>query len=118
MESDDEFNEFVMNELIDPSSLDEEHDLFFGAAQMIIEESVNNPGRIGSVQGHEVVHRDRLLWHNLLYKDYFSDNPTFGANIFRRRITKKIKNKETHTQLQADLIEHLWQNHGDLYHID
>lgn len=73
MESDDEFNEFVMNELIDPSSLDEEHDLFFGAAQMIIEESVNNPGRIGSVQGHEVVHRDRLLWHNLLYKDYFSD---------------------------------------------
>lgn len=31
---------------------------------------------------------------------------------------KKIKNKETHTQLQADLIEHLWQNHGDLYHID
>ena len=28
---------------------------------------------------------------------------------------KKIKNKETHTQLQADLIEHLWQNHPDLY---
>ncbi|EEC82097.1 hypothetical protein OsI_26104 [Oryza sativa Indica Group] len=90
MESDDEFNEFVMNELIDPSSSDEEHDLFFGAAQMIIEESVNNPGRIGSVHGHEVVHRDRLLWHNLLYKDYFSDNPTFGPNIFRRRFRMRI----------------------------
>uniref|UniRef100_A0A0E0IRC6 Uncharacterized protein n=1 Tax=Oryza nivara TaxID=4536 RepID=A0A0E0IRC6_ORYNI len=64
MEFDDEFNEFVMNELIDPSSSDEEHDLFFGAAQMIIEES-----------------------------NY-----------------KKIKNKETHTQLQADLIEHLMED--------
>ncbi|CAO1940488.1 unnamed protein product [Urochloa humidicola] len=30
----------------------------------------------------------------------------------------KIKNKDTHTQLQADLIEHLWQIHGDLYNID
>jgi len=28
---------------------------------------------------------------------------------------KKIKDKETHTQLQADLIEHLWHNFPDLY---
>jgi len=28
---------------------------------------------------------------------------------------KKIKDKETHTQLQADLIEHLWHNFLDLY---
>jgi hypothetical protein len=27
----------------------------------------------------------------------------------------KIKDKETHTQLQEDLIEHLWQNYPDLY---
>ena len=44
---------------------------------MIIEDSVNNPGRIRFVEGHGVVHRDTLLWHNLLYKDYFSDNPMF-----------------------------------------
>jgi hypothetical protein len=29
MESADEFNEFVMNKLIDPSSSDDEDDLFF-----------------------------------------------------------------------------------------
>ncbi|PVH36882.1 hypothetical protein PAHAL_6G188700 [Panicum hallii] len=85
MESDNEFSEFVMNEVIDPFLSDDEDDLFFFTAQMIIEDSVNNPGRIESVQGHEVVHRDRLLWHNLLLKNYFSDNPTFGARIFRRR---------------------------------
>jgi hypothetical protein len=31
---------------------------------------------------------------------------------------KNIKNKETHYQLKADLIEHLWQNHSELYNID
>lgn len=31
---------------------------------------------------------------------------------------KNIKDKETHTQLQADLIEHLWQNHRELYNVD
>ncbi|PUZ51369.1 hypothetical protein GQ55_6G179300 [Panicum hallii var. hallii] len=29
-----------------------------------------------------------------------------------------IKNKKTHTQFQADLIEHLLQNHRDLYNVD
>uniref|UniRef100_J3MN98 Uncharacterized protein n=1 Tax=Oryza brachyantha TaxID=4533 RepID=J3MN98_ORYBR len=85
MDSDDEFNQFVMNEVIDPSSSDDENDLFFGAANMIIEDSVNNLGRIGSVEGHAVIDRDRLLWHGLLYRDYFSENPTFGAKTFRRR---------------------------------
>ena len=28
---------------------------------------------------------------------------------------KNIQDKETHTQLQDDLVEHLWQNHADLY---
>ena len=28
---------------------------------------------------------------------------------------KKIKDKETHTTLQADLIKHLWHNFLDLY---
>ena len=82
----DEFNQFVMNELIDSSSSDDENNLFFVAAHMIIEDSVNHPGRIGSVEGHEVVDRKRLLHHDLLYKDYFSDKPTFGPKIFRRRL--------------------------------
>jgi hypothetical protein len=28
---------------------------------------------------------------------------------------KKIKDKGIHTQLQDDLIEHLWKHHPDLY---
>jgi hypothetical protein len=36
--SDDEFNQFVTNEVIDPSSSDDENDLFFGAAHMIARE--------------------------------------------------------------------------------
>ena len=31
---------------------------------------------------------------------------------------KKIKNKETHTQVKVDLIEHLWHDHLDLYSIE
>ena len=85
MESDDEFNQFVMNEVVDLSSSDDEDDLFFGVAQKIIKDSVNNPGRIGSVEGHDVLDRERLLYYGLLYKDYFSDNPTFKAKTFRRR---------------------------------
>ena len=67
MESDDEFNQFVMNEVVDLSSSDDEDDLFFGVAQKIIEDSVKNPGRIGSVEGHDVLDRERLFsaqhWH-------------------------------------------------------
>ena len=83
MDSDDEFNQFVMDEIIDSSSSDDERKAaILGAAHMIIEDSVNHPGRIGSVEGHEVVQRERLLHHDLLYKDYFADNPTFNANTF------------------------------------
>jgi hypothetical protein len=80
MDSDDEFNQFVWDELIDSSSSDDE--LYYDATQIIIDDEVNNPGHIGSVEGHEVVQRERLLYHHLLYKDYFSANPTFNAKIF------------------------------------
>ncbi|CAO1940489.1 unnamed protein product [Urochloa humidicola] len=85
MVSDDEFNQFVMNEVIDTSSSDDDDYLFFVAAHMIIEDTVNHPGRIGSVDGHEVVDRERLLYHGLLNKDYFSDNPMFKEKTLRRR---------------------------------
>ena len=31
---------------------------------------------------------------------------------------KKIKKQRNHTQLKADLIEHFWHNHPDLYFIE
>ncbi|PVH47875.1 hypothetical protein PAHAL_4G175000 [Panicum hallii] len=71
MESNDEFNQFVMNELIDPSSSDDENDLFFGTMHMIIEDSVNHPGRIGSVEGHDVVDHERLSGIDFFTKTIF-----------------------------------------------
>ena len=87
MDSDDEFNQFVMDEIIDSSSSDDERKAaILGAAHLIVEDTLNHPGRIGSIVEHEVVDRERLLHHDLLYKDYFSDKPTFGPKIFRRRL--------------------------------
>jgi len=87
MDSDDEFNQFVMNEIIDSSSSDDERKAaILGAAHLIVEDTLNHPGRIGSVEGHDVVDRERLLHHDLLYKDYFSEKPTFGPKTFRRRL--------------------------------
>ena len=39
----------------------------------------------GSKPGREYVFRDREHHHDLLYRDYFSERPTFGAVKFRRR---------------------------------
>ena len=70
MDSDDEFNQFVMDEIIDSSSSDDERKaIISGAAHLIVEDTLNHPGRIGSVEGHDVVDRERLLHHDLLYKD-------------------------------------------------
>ncbi|XP_020253760.1 putative nuclease HARBI1 [Asparagus officinalis] len=43
------------------------------------------PKRIGSVLGHLVINRGREEGNSRLYNDYFSNNPTYGANLFRRR---------------------------------
>jgi hypothetical protein len=83
MDCDDEFNQFVFDEVIHSSSSDDE--IYDDVAHIVIDDLVNNPGCIGSIMGHEVVQRERLLWHDLLYKDYFSNNPTFNATTFRRR---------------------------------
>ena len=71
--------------MIDTSSSDDENDLFYGPAHTIIENLVNHPGRIGSIEGHDVPDLERLFYHGLLYKDYFLDNPTFREKTFRRR---------------------------------
>jgi hypothetical protein len=86
MDSDDEFNQFVMDEVINSSSLDYKNDLICGATHIIVNDLLNHPGQRGSVNGHDVVDHERLFWHALLFKDYFSDNPTFGPKVSRRRL--------------------------------
>ncbi|XP_020242512.1 uncharacterized protein LOC109820728 [Asparagus officinalis] len=48
------------------------------------------PKRIGSVPGHLVINRGREEGNSRLYNDYFSDNPTYGANLFRRRFRMQM----------------------------
>ena len=69
--------------------------------------------------------------HNMIVEDEGDDEDDFNYDDMGEKVTvshdstpeldafiqnyKNIKDKETHTQLQADLIEHLWQNYPDLY---
>ena len=66
-----------------------ENDLFLqvveGVSSELLGEPVQRPKTGGSVPGREYVWRDREVCHNLLLKDYFCDNPTYGPRKFRRR---------------------------------
>ncbi len=74
-------------QLVDESSSDDDDDFFFATAQIVHSywHSVNAPRHGGSVMGHEVIDRNREARHLRLYQDYFSDNPTYGPVLFRRR---------------------------------
>ena len=41
--------------------------------------------RGGSVVGRKQIYRNRLQGHQQLYNDYFSENPTYPEELFRRR---------------------------------
>ena len=72
-----------------------------------------------------------IIMHNMIVEDEGDDEDDFNYDDMGEKVTvshdstpeldafiqnyKNIKDKETHTQLQADLIEHLWQNYPDLY---
>jgi len=61
-------------------------------AEMEEMESNKRPKHGGSVQGHEVVHRNKQQGHDKLFADYFASNPVFGPVTFRRRfrMTKEL----------------------------
>jgi hypothetical protein len=54
MDSEDEFNNFVLNEVID------EVNFYLDATNIIAHESLNEPRRGGSIVGHEIVNRERF----------------------------------------------------------
>jgi hypothetical protein len=78
MVSEDEFYDTVFNEVLESSSSDDEDDLYVAAAHIVAEAR-------GFIDGHRVLNRDRQCGHSRLFQDYFSDDPTYGANYFRRR---------------------------------
>jgi hypothetical protein len=83
MDLGDEFNDFIANELIDSSSLDDEDNFYFDITNIVSDAPLNEPIHRGSIIGRRTVDRERLSWHYLLYPDYFSDNPIFGSELFR-----------------------------------
>jgi hypothetical protein len=82
---------------------------------------------------HNMIVEDELDEHGGQYKYNFDNTERYVCNYddMGERVTvshnaaheldaliqryRNIKNKETHYQLKADLIEHLWQNHPELY---
>ena len=86
MDSEAEFN--LLNEVVDSSSSDDDDELYIAAADIVATDIGNEPRYRGSVEGHRVINRDRQSGHVRLYRDYFSDDPTYGPNYFRRRFVR------------------------------
>jgi hypothetical protein len=57
----DEFNNFIVNELIDSSSFDDEDNFYCDAANIVSEVSLNEPNHRGSIIGCHTVDRERLF---------------------------------------------------------
>jgi hypothetical protein len=77
--------ESLLDLAIESSSSDD--DFLIGASEIMYThyQSCNKPKHGGSVPGHKVVRRKREVGHWKLFEDYFSDDPTYGAEFFRRR---------------------------------
>jgi hypothetical protein len=80
-----------MKRALESSSSDEDDDFLFSVTHVALteNESDDETKHRGSIHGHKVLRRDRRRdrreGHDRLFKDYFSDNPTYGSNYFRRR---------------------------------
>ena len=85
MDFEDEFYDTVFNKVLESSSSDDEDDLYVATAHIVAETNDKQPYRRGSINGHRVLNRDRQSGHSKLFQDYSSDDPTYGANYFRRR---------------------------------
>lgn len=71
----------------------------------------------GSVHGHRVIHRDREGSAQRLFNDYFSENPTYNEELFRRRfrmsrslflrIVEAVKNHDGYFEQRSDAVGRL-----------
>jgi predicted AAA+ superfamily ATPase len=60
MDFGDDFNNFVVNELIDSSSLDDDENFYFDGANIVAKVSQDEPIHQESIIGHRIVNRERL----------------------------------------------------------
>ena len=71
---------------LDDDSSDDDDFFIFTAARIVhmFSKKKRRPG--GSVPGHVVIYRDREGGHRRMYQDYLADNPTYGPDLFHRRL--------------------------------
>jgi len=76
------------------SSDDDEPELILSALHQAHTQylALNNPRWGGSIPGRNYIHRERESGHFRLYNDYFSEHPTYGESIFRRRFANILVN--------------------------
>jgi hypothetical protein len=60
MEFGDEFNDFIVDELINSSPSDDEDNFYFDAANIVAEAPLTKPMHRGSIVGHCIVDREIL----------------------------------------------------------
>ncbi|XP_062213629.1 uncharacterized protein LOC133914557 [Phragmites australis] len=77
----------LMKQVMDSSSSDDDGEFIVAAANLARKQYqvVNAPRPGGSVPGHQIINRDRQEGHWRLFRDYFSDDSTYGPTFFRRR---------------------------------
>ena len=103
MDSEDEFYDTVFNEVLESSFSDDEDDLYVATAHIVAETNDKQPYRRGSIDGHRVLNRDRQSRHSRLFQDYSFDDPTYGANYFRRRFVLSPHSMKFLLYIRADV---------------
>jgi glutathione S-transferase len=92
---------------------------------------VRGPARFGDQETLGDIMKACVIMHNMIIEDEGEVDPDErfqdgGDNVQPSHdqhpdldefieIHRKIRDKETHHQLQQDLVEHLWQHHSDQY---
>ena len=92
---------------------------------------VRGPARFWDEDTLGLIMRACIIMHNMIVEDERDDEHDIIYEGVGEKVNlshegtpeleefiqnyKNIKDKEIHTQLQADIIEHLWQHHPDLY---
>ena len=80
------FKRSLVQRELDDSSSDDDDYVIFSAARIVHTYSNTKRSHGGSVLGHRVIYRDREGGHNRMFQDYLAVNPTYGPQIFCRRL--------------------------------
>ncbi|CAL5402850.1 unnamed protein product [Camellia sinensis] len=96
---------------------------------------VRGPARFWKVETLKVIMKACIILHNMIVEDerneqnidcnYDAIDETLPPAVSHERTPElydfiqnhhRIRDRQTHSKLQADLVEHLWHLHGDLSH--